>query len=100
MFKALVTGHRLTKERVKRHFDVFKLARLFTSNAGNELGELRFHLVKNLGGDKTVIQLHLKEQAESCRNAYANSWRTAMFEALSDNDWFLNGGFKEIFSSR
>ena len=84
------------QERVKWHFDVFKLGRLFTSNAGNELGEMRSHLVKGLAGNEAAIKLHLKEQAETCRDAHVNSWRTAMYEALSNNEWFLGDGFREI----
>lgn len=84
------------RQRVERHFEVFKLGRLFTSNAGNELGTIRSHLVNRLNGDEASIRLHLEEQAASCRAAYLNSWRTATYEALSNNPWFVHEGFKEI----
>jgi hypothetical protein len=84
------------RQRVERHFEVFKLGKLFTSNAGNELGAIRSHLVRRLNGDGTAIRLHLEEQAASCRAAYLNSWRTATYEALSSNPWFVLEGFKEI----
>lgn len=84
------------RQRVKRHFEVFKLGRLFTSNAGNELGIIRSHLVNRLNGDEAAIKLHLEEQAVSCKAAYLNSWRTATYAALSNSPWFVQGGFKEI----
>ncbi|MBW4028864.1 MAG: hypothetical protein HIU93_15975 [Acidobacteria bacterium] len=84
------------RERVKRHFDVFRLAELFTSNAGNELGSIRWHLVKTLHGDETAIRGHLQEIATSCRAEYLNSWRTATYEALSANEWFIKAGFQSI----
>jgi hypothetical protein len=84
------------RQRVKRHFDVFKLGRLFTSNAGNELGSIRSHLVDSLQGNQSAIKLYLKEQAATCRAAYRNSWRTAAYEALTESDWFVAEGFREI----
>lgn len=86
----------IDRDRVQRHFEVFKLGRLFTSNAGNELGSIRSHLINRLKGDEVAIRLHLEEQAATCRDAYLNSWRTAAYEALSTNDWFVKEGFREI----
>jgi hypothetical protein len=84
------------QQRVKRHFDVFKLGRLFTSNAGNELGSIRSHLVDSLAGNESAIKLYLEEQATTCRAAYRNSWKTATYDALANSGWFVAQGFMEI----
>jgi hypothetical protein len=81
---------------VNRHFSVFKLAPLFTANAANELSSLRHQLVARLKGDALAIKKFLEEQAESCRDAHRNSWRTAAYTALSKDDWFLSSGFLQI----
>lgn len=81
---------------VRRHFTTFKLASLFTSNAASELSDLRFHLVTRLNGDAAAIKKFLSEQAETCRESHLNSWRTATYTALSQDDWFANVGFLQI----
>ena len=84
------------RARVESHFKVFKLARLFTSYAGSELGSIRSHLVDELKGDAGQIKDHLLEQANSRRTAFLNSWQTAMCVALSTDVWFLSSGFVKI----
>jgi CHASE2 domain len=84
------------RARVESHFRVFKLARLFTTHAGSELGSIRSHLVQELKGDTGRIKDHLLEQANSRRAAFLNSWQTAMYVALSTDAWFLSSGFAKI----
>jgi hypothetical protein len=84
------------RARVESHFRVFKLARLFTTHAGSELGSIRSHLVHELKGDTGRIKDHLLEQANSRRAAFLNSWQTAMYIALSTDAWFLSSGFAMI----
>lgn len=78
---------------VRQHFMVFKLASLFTSNAASELSDLRFYLATRLNGNAAAIKKFLSEQAETCRESHLNSWRTAAYTSLSQDDWFANIGF-------
>lgn len=86
----------IDRARVKYHFEVLKLGKLYAANAGNELGNIRSLLVNRLAGDEKAIRLHLEEQATTCRDAYVNSWQTAAYEALSTSAWFIEDGFREI----
>ena len=83
--------------RAEYHFKIFKLAKPYASNAGNELINMRKRLVDlyNIGGI-IALKEHLKEQADTCQNAYLNSWQTATYKALSNSDWFCSGGFTHI----
>jgi len=81
--------------RVSNHFYLFELGTLYASNAASELVEMRLSLERlytNAGA--AAVQDHLREQATSCSRAHINSWRTAMFDALADNEWFCSGGFR------
>ncbi|MGD0443456.1 MAG: hypothetical protein ABSA39_05920 [Edaphobacter sp.] len=86
------------RARVESHFKVFKLARLFTTHAGSELGSIRSHLVHELKGDEDRIKDHLLEQANSRRAAFLNSWQTAMYVRMSTTK--LNHIFTKNSSSK
>jgi hypothetical protein len=79
------------RERVKEHFRVFKLAKLYTSQAGSELINIRYRLeemYKQVGA--IGVRTHLEQEAKSRERAHLNSWQTAMYKALSKSKWFCN----------
>jgi 5-methylcytosine-specific restriction endonuclease McrA len=83
-------------ERAQRHFDVVKLGDTYTSNANDDMITLREPLISlaNAGGPPAV-QAHLSDE----RDRYAqriNSWQHAMYQALSQNAWFISGGYVNI----
>lgn len=82
--------------RIENHFKIFKLSTLYGTYAAVELLNIRFKLNKifDLGG-KVQVQKRLLEDLESFRAANINSWQTAMYAALSNDEWFYSGGFKK-----
>ncbi|MCB2160668.1 hypothetical protein KQH40_01125 [bacterium] len=84
-------------ERIRKHFDLFELGALYASHAGQELANIYFHLqhlIESAGAE--AVKKHVAETYESFRAYQVNSWKTAMYQALANSDWFCNGGFTEI----
>ncbi len=86
----------IKKSRVKYHFKLFKLAKLYTSNAAGELGNIRQYLI-NLHTKAGVdgVQAHLQEQVDSRYADHINSWQTSIYQAMASSSWFCNGGFRK-----
>ena len=82
--------------RVKYHFIVLKLADLYISHASEELVSIYYSLkqIHDAGGGRSEVKKHLNDVAISKSNVYKNSWQTAMYTALAENEWFCDGGFK------
>jgi hypothetical protein len=83
--------------RARHHFQTFQLGKLYTVQAGQELVNMRHHLMKLLekaGADE--VRAHVREQAASREAANPNSWQTAMYKALSANEWFCREGLAHI----
>jgi 5-methylcytosine-specific restriction endonuclease McrA len=88
---------RVNKARVESHFQNYKLATRFSIEASNELASLKdiFSLLwDDLGIDG--IQLHLQGTAQGKYCQHANSWDTAMYQALAASSWYLRGGFRDF----
>lgn len=83
-------------QRVARHFEVFKLAVLFGSNANDELITIKPVLERLLGaGGDGAVHGHLVEQADT-HSVRLNSWQHALYRALANDPWFCGGGFASI----
>lgn len=85
------------KARVESHFQSYKLATRFSIEASNELASLKdiySVLWDDLGIDG--IQLHLQGTARGKARQHANSWDTAMYQALAASNWYLSGGFRSF----
>ena len=83
------------KQRIERHFTDFKLGTRFKIQAATELpvlkGELEYdYQINQLGGVKQALQR--KFIASSV--LHVNWWKTAMYQALANNDWYCGGGFR------
>ncbi len=85
----------IIEKRLKKHFSLFKLNELYTSNAAEELSNISYRLSKlyTTGRKESVID-YLKEEFESRYVNNKNSWQTAMYKTLYVNNWFCDGGFK------
>lgn len=87
-------------ERVKGHFHSFKLKTLYGTQAGRELSGRKFQLTNTFdsgaGGDG--IRRLLTDEAISRGVSNKNSWQTALYQGLAENDWFCGGGFRQIGS--
>ncbi len=85
----------LTKLRVPRHFEVFKLAKLYAVQAAQELVNIRYYLSKLLDtAGPYGVRKHLNEMVVSREHVSKNSWQMATYEACANSDWFCRGGFK------
>jgi hypothetical protein len=84
----------LLEKRLQKHFDLFELNKLYTSNAAEELSNINYKLKKlfDTGGNMSVKE-YLQEEFVSRYENNKNSWQTAMYKALYESDWFCNGGF-------
>ena len=84
----------VSKERVKSHFNDFKLAARYAVEASNQLACLRDTLTsyREYIGAEGVRQ-HLTIEAQSHYQQHSNSWQTAMFQTLANSDWYCDVGF-------
>lgn len=84
----------VNKARVVSHFKSLKLAPRFSSLAAEELGALHF-LIKdiyvNLG--KLAIKDLLESRSIAEFKLHKNSWKSAMFQALMNDDWYCEEGY-------
>lgn len=80
--------------RVKYHFKLFKLSKLYTSHAATELVNIQNRLSQLFSKTGCLeVSAHLSEEAKSRESAYLNSWQAAMYKALAVNSWYCSGGF-------
>jgi hypothetical protein len=83
-----------TTARVRRHFSKLKLAKLYASQSGRQLQNIRRALSKmHSAGGPDIVSKDLLERSESCIAVSRNTWEGALFEAASKNEWYCNGGF-------
>lgn len=78
--------------RVRLHFRVFGLGRLYGAQAARDMSDTRGHLAKM---DDAGVRAYLKSMADSCAESGGiNYWRAVMYQALAANDWYISGGFR------
>ena len=77
--------------RVEKHFEVFKLSKLYASLAANELVNIKAHL-RNVPDKKE----HLADIAKSRSKIRKNSWQIATYVAMSESQWFCEIGYSLI----
>lgn len=87
----------VSKERVKSHFQDFNLAARFSLEATNELANLQDTLSQYMKLSGAVaVQQQLIIVKNSHEGLHQNSWQTAMYQALSDSEWFCDDGFLNV----
>lgn len=80
--------------RIEHHFKSLKLAKLYTSRAGDQVAEIAARLRKlHTAGGLNAVRFHLQEERDSCAAVRINAWRVATFDALAASDWYCDGGF-------
>ncbi len=83
--------------RVLRHLTTFKLDDLYTSNASNELVNIKAALDELfVEGSGVDVRAELGRRARSYFNVHRNGWQTALYQALHQSKWFWDGGFREF----
>jgi 5-methylcytosine-specific restriction endonuclease McrA len=82
-------------ERIRRQFRMMGLATLYGAQAAREISGQAQLLgdIHNSRGPDGVRQ-ELANQATSREAVQLNSWRAATYRALSESDWFCDGGFR------
>lgn len=85
----------ISKERVQSHFTDFKLDLRYSIEASNHLACLRNSLFLQWDWLGFVgVKQQLMIEALGHFQQHANSWQTAMLQALAKSDWYCNGGFQ------
>ena len=85
---------RVMGQRLDYHFSILKLAKLYRSHAGVELVNQRVMLRGRLNrGGRGAVRAHLQEVLESYEAVNLNSWQSALYRALVNDDWYCDGGF-------
>jgi len=85
---------RSLKQRVATHLKELNLAKLFSSNAGSRLSEIRHRLdILFQAGGAPAVRDHLREDLASSEADQRNSWSSAMYRAAVASDWFCDGGY-------
>lgn len=85
-------------DRTKNHLKAYKLDLLYSTQAGRELTARKQQLISNYTpqlGDANVKKL-LLDEAISRGTSNINSWQSALYRCLANDDWFCNGGFNQI----
>jgi len=81
--------------RIRAHFKDYKLASRYANESPSELAELRLTLSEFLdGAGLEQVKSHLRTQANINFCLNKNSWKTAMYQALSESDWYCSVGFR------
>lgn len=84
-------------KRVAHHFNLLKLANLYSNQAAREISDIRQNLQRHFQfGGADAVRTELEYQWESRKANRINSWQTATYEALSKSDWFHKEGFAQI----
>ena len=81
--------------RVANHFRGLGLARLYASEAAEELINVRHQLLTITASDGVDgVQSELERRAASCEGGRPNGGRAAAYRAWCQSQWFCAGGFR------
>jgi hypothetical protein len=80
--------------RVHNQFKRLKIPKLYASQAGRELSNIRRHMQRLFAqrGSEGVRE-HLEDAYASRAAVHVNSWQTALYRAAVESEWYCNGGF-------
>lgn len=85
----------ITSQRVERHFRLLELAKLYSSQSGRQLQNIRHSLSKIYdAAGAPAVRADLLERSESCSEVTINSWEGALYDAAAQNAWYCDGGFR------
>jgi hypothetical protein len=80
---------------VKYHFNGLDLKDLYSTESATELIYIKNQLQDQFyNGGINAVKIHLQDTVLSSRKAYINSWKTALYTAISYDIWFCSGGFQ------
>ena len=83
--------------RLAYQFKLLGLAELYSSQAAREVADIRQNLQQHFkDGGADAVRTELECQRQSRKANRVNSWQTATYMALTESDWFCEGGFDEF----
>jgi len=85
----------IAAKRAATHFKKNNLGGRYSTQAADQISTFPLVLedfFTNGGAANVKKNLFIQYQAEYAK--YKNSWQTAMYQALSDSDWYCSGGFR------
>ena len=82
-------------ERVRRHFEAFGLAKLYSAQAGVEMRgiDVATRRAHDRGG-ASEVRLQLSDQVAGREMRFLNNWQAATYRALALSDWYCDGRFQ------
>jgi len=88
-----------SQARVENHFKEFDLSRRYSIQAADETISICSLLTISYAGiDNSLAKQFIKEELKTHAKVHAeqhiNSWKTAMFQALADSEWYCKAGFR------
>lgn len=88
-----IAWRQVNKDRVQSHFDNYKLDIRFSVEASNILATLNYKFIQYFS-NSTDIKNELEREYKIHKDLHLNSWKTAMYQALYQNQWYCNEGFR------
>lgn len=88
-----VIWSQVDKDRVAEHFKSYDLGTRFSVQASNILANLNYKFTQYFS-NPTDIKQELEREFNINKNLHLNSWETAMYQALYQDQWYCNGGFR------
>lgn len=83
--------------RLNFHFATFRLAELYSSQAGRALSGIATKLESAWKrGGESEVRFVLQEDAQSWEQFARNSWQAALYRCLSESKWFCSNGYALI----
>lgn len=84
----------MTARRVEKHFARLRLAKLYASQAGRQLQNMRGALgeIYNSAG-VDAVRKDLERRFRGCKDVTVNSWEGALYQAAATSSWYCGGGF-------
>ncbi|MEO1952493.1 MULTISPECIES: HNH endonuclease signature motif containing protein [unclassified Thioclava] len=81
--------------RLNNQFEGLELAGLYSDAAADEIVDIAALLEEMfIDGGECAVRSHLARQHRSRFAVGRNSWRSALYQALSQSDWYCQGGFR------
>jgi hypothetical protein len=82
------------ESKIINNFKIFKLAELYCAKASRDLQDhYHFHRDYAITEGAESLKVLLRQASESMDINFKNSWRGALYRALSESDWYCNEYF-------
>lgn len=89
------TWSEAARDRAHAHLEAFDLSARFSVEAAEELALIRQLFIDYYDGQPAAVRREFLLQKEGAEGRlHSNSWKRAMYQALSNNQWYYDGGFR------